>query len=92
MASPHASGVAALIVSAHGGASYGGFGLAPTKVEKHLYRTAAKTACPTPRLQTYTDEGRSEERNAYCDGGERFNGFYGHGIVDAYRAVTTPLR
>ncbi|MGH3713645.1 MAG: S8 family serine peptidase [Micromonosporaceae bacterium] len=92
MAAPHASGVASLIVSAHGSASGSGFGLAPSKVEKHLYKTADTHACPTPRLQTYTNEGRSPEFNAYCEGGEKFNGFYGYGIVDAYAAVTTPLR
>ncbi|MGH3738709.1 MAG: S8 family peptidase, partial [Micromonosporaceae bacterium] len=92
MASPHASGVAALIASAHGSGSGAGFGLAPSKLEKHLYRTAAKHACPTPRLQSYTREGRPAEFDAYCDGGEKFNGFYGYGIVDAYAAVTTPLK
>ncbi len=92
MASPHASGVAALIVSAHGSASGGGFGLAANKVERHLYQTADEHACPSPRLQTYTNEGRPAEFNAYCDGGEKFNGFYGYGIVDAYAAVTTDLK
>ncbi len=91
MASPHAAGVAALIVSEHGAAKAGGYGLAPDKVEDHLYRTAAEHACPSPRLQTYTNEGRPAEFNAYCSGGKGFNGFYGNGIVDAYAAVTTNL-
>jgi lantibiotic leader peptide-processing serine protease len=94
MASPHVSGVAALIISKYGkrDARRGGLTMDPDKVESHLYRTAAKTACPQPRLVSYANEGRSPEWDAYCDGGKNFNGFYGHGIVDAYAAVTTPLR
>ncbi|MEV6811507.1 S8 family serine peptidase [Micromonospora sp. NPDC051296] len=93
MAAPHASGVAALIVSRYGKPQgRGGFGLAPDLVEKHLLRTAAERACPEPRLQTYTNEGRPAEFDAYCAGSVDFNGFYGHGIIDAYAAVTAPLR
>jgi subtilisin family serine protease len=87
MASPHVSGVAALIVSEHGHRDRSGLGLSPWTTERILYRTAAKHACPEPRLQTYTNEGRSAEFNAYCAGDERFNAFYGYGIVDAYAAV-----
>jgi hypothetical protein len=32
--------------------------------------------------------GRSAEFNALCEGTTEFNGFYGHGIVDAYATVT----
>ncbi|TCB99006.1 serine protease [Micromonospora zingiberis] len=93
MAAPHASGVAALIVSRYGKPQgRGGFGLAPDVVERQLLRTAAERACPEPRLQTYTNEGRPAEFDAYCAGSANFNGFYGHGIIDAYAAVTTPLR
>ena len=94
MAAPHAAGVAALIVSRFGfyDKRRGGLMLAPEKVEAHIYRTAAKRACPDPRLQTYTDEERSAEFNAYCAGNRQFNGFYGYGVVDAYAAVSTPLR
>lgn len=93
MASPHVSGVAALIVSRYGkrDGRRGGLTLNPDKVERHLYRTAADTACPEPRLVSYANEGRSPEWDAYCDGGTSFNGFYGHGIVDAFAAVTRPL-
>ena len=35
------------------------------------------------------DEGRPTEFNALCEGTTEFNGFYGHGIVDAYSAVTS---
>jgi subtilisin family serine protease len=91
MASPHAAGVAGLIVSrygrpdpAHGGTT----GLDPDVVESILLRTAAEHACPVPALQTYTNEGRPDEYNALCVGNTHFNGFYGHGIIDAYAAVT----
>ncbi|MET9271237.1 S8 family serine peptidase [Kribbella sp. NPDC003557] len=88
MASPHATGVAALIVSQYGKKSHGDFGLSPDKVGKILMNTAQARACPNPPLQTYTNEGRPAEFNALCEGTRDFNGFYGHGIVDAYAAVT----
>jgi lantibiotic leader peptide-processing serine protease len=93
MASPHATGVAALIVSRFGHqdpSRHGELTLAPWKVESMLFRTAANHACPDPPLQTYTNEGRSPEFNALCVGSPDFNGFYGHGIVDAFAAVTEP--
>ena len=37
------------------------------------------------------NEGRPAEFNALCEGDLEFNGFYGHGIVDAYAAVTEKL-
>jgi subtilisin family serine protease len=88
MAAPHASGVAALVVAAHGsGSSVEDFGLAPAQTRSVLMETATDHACPTPALQTYTDEGRSEEFNALCVGTADFNGFYGDGIVNALGAV-----
>jgi subtilisin family serine protease len=93
MASPHASGVAALIVSRYGKKQgRDGFGMSPDLVEQHLYRTAAEHACPEPRLQTYTNEGRGPEYDAYCAGSLNFNGFYGYGVIDAYAAVNSPLK
>lgn len=88
MASPHVTGVAALIVSQFGKKSHGDFGMDPDKVGQILMNTAQARACPTPPLQTYLNEGRAEEFNALCEGTRNFNGFYGHGIVDAYAAVT----
>ncbi|TDD29774.1 serine protease [Kribbella turkmenica] len=88
MASPHATGVAALIVSEYGKKKGRDFGMNPDKVGRILMDTAQPRACPNPPLQTYTNEGRSEEFNALCEGTRNFNGFYGHGIVDAYAAVT----
>ena len=50
--------------------------------------TATRTPCPEPRLLDYTNVGRPPEFNAFCDGDVDFNGFYGHGIVNALRAVS----
>jgi subtilisin family serine protease len=88
MASPHASGVAALIVSEYGRGGKGGFSYSPDKVRKILLGTAQERACPNPPLVTYLNEGRTPEWNALCEGTRSFNGFYGHGIVDAWAAVT----
>jgi subtilisin family serine protease len=89
MASPHVSGVAALIASRYGHYDWrnGGKTIDPDVLERQLYRTAAEHACPTPRLQSYVNVGRSTEFDATCVGGKNFNGFYGYGIVDAYAAV-----
>ncbi|MFI7542930.1 S8 family serine peptidase [Actinoplanes sp. NPDC049599] len=89
MASPHAAGVAALIVSKYGHRDWwrGGVTMSPYLVEQRLYRTATETACPEPRLRSYTQEGFPASFDAYCAGPKKFNSFYGHGIVDAYAAV-----
>ncbi|MEO7980053.1 MAG: S8 family serine peptidase, partial [Sporichthyaceae bacterium] len=90
MASPHVTGVAALIVSQFGtrDGRRGGLRLAPRKTERILVGSAAAHACPTPPLQSYQLEARPAEFDALCEGGTEFNGFYGAGIVDAYAAVT----
>jgi subtilisin family serine protease len=89
MASPHAAGVGALIVSRYGHPDLrrGGLTMSPDLVERQLYRTAAEHACPDPRLQSYVQEGRDTSFDALCSGDTQFNGFYGYGIVDAYAAV-----
>ena len=89
MASPHAVGVAALIVSEYGhrDRKHGGLTLDPDKVERILLGSASDHACPKPRLFSYADVGRGPEYDAFCDGSTRFNGFYGNGIVNAYAAV-----
>src|SRR5215211_6146700 len=89
MASPHAVGVASLIVSAYGTADpvHGGLTLSPDTVESILENTATNHACPTPRLVDYTIVGRPASWNAFCEGGSGFNDFYGHGIVNALAAV-----
>ncbi|CCH28536.1 S8 family serine peptidase [Actinosynnema sp. NPDC047251] len=91
MAAPHAAGVAALVVSQYGKkdkAHPGTLTLPPDKVEKVLIKTATPRACPVPRTVSYENVGRSAEFTATCTGDTKFNGFYGHGIVDAYGAVT----
>jgi subtilisin family serine protease len=91
MASPHATGVSALIVSRYGVKDprhKGSLRLAPWKTESILIQSAAEHACPVPPLYDYTIVGRPAEFNALCEGDATFNGFYGHGIVDAYAAVT----
>ena len=93
MAAPHATGVAALIVSRFGikDNKLGGLRLFPHKTEFVLLETASEHACPNPPLQSYANEGRPAEFDALCEGDLEFNGFYGSGIVDAYAAVTEKL-
>ncbi len=87
MAAPHATGVAALIVSRYGKGDRkrGGKTLRPSVTEWYLRNSARDTACPEPRLVTYPD--RDETYNAVCEGTPERNGFYGDGIVDAAAAV-----
>jgi subtilisin family serine protease len=88
MASPHAAGVAALIVDAHGRSGRGGSkSLNPDTVQRILERTATDHACPAGGTEIYTDEGRPPDFNAVCQGTTADNGLYGEGIVSATRAV-----
>jgi lantibiotic leader peptide-processing serine protease len=91
MASPHAAGVAALIVSRRGrrDAVHGGRTLRPRIVERLLARTALDVPCPEPRTYVYPPAPELDlpELQATCEGSPAFNGFYGHGIVNALRAV-----
>ena len=91
MASPHATGVSALAVSRFGVKDprhKGELRLAPWKTEFVLTEGAAEHACPVPPLFSYANVGRPAEFDALCEGTTEFNGFYGHGIVDAYATVT----
>ncbi|MGI8697920.1 MAG: S8 family peptidase [Mycobacteriales bacterium] len=92
MAAPHAAGVAALIVSqfGHQDAVHGGLTMAVDQVQHVLYQSAVEHACPQPRLFHYKrirDDGSIGRETAYCAGPTSDNGFYGHGIVNAYAAV-----
>jgi lantibiotic leader peptide-processing serine protease len=89
MASPHAAGVAALIVSKYGTRDtvHGGATLSPATVESILTSTASDHACPVPPTVDYTIVGRPASWNATCTGTPSFNDFYGHGIVNALAAV-----
>lgn len=83
MASPHAVGVLALIVGAH----KHGRKLSPDAAQRILEQSATEHACPTPRLHSYADKLRPPSYDALCEGTSQFNGFYGHGIADALRAI-----
>ena len=92
MASPHAVGVAALIVAQYGARDKrnGGLTMRPDKVERILKRTATDQACPAQEPFTYpwTPAPAPEDYTATCEGSPQFNGFYGEGIVDALAAVS----
>jgi len=91
MASPHAVGVAALIVAEYGRRDRrnGGLTMRPDRVERVLKRTATDTPCPAQNPLTYpwTPGPAPEDYTATCEGSPQFNGFYGEGIVDALAAV-----
>jgi subtilisin family serine protease len=90
MASPHAAGVAALAVSAHGyrdTVPQRGLTMEPDAVAALMAATAIDHACPAGGVQSYTQEGRSAEFTATCVGTPEFNGFYGAGIVNALGVV-----
>ncbi len=88
MASPHAAGVAALVVASRGKRDQvnGGLTLSPDVVEKVLKRTAQDHACPDPPVFTYPDPDLTPDYTATCEGNADFNGFYGEGWVDAFAA------
>ena len=77
MASPHAAGVAALIVSQYGK-------MPPGKVQAMMAQTADALPCPTNPF----DPSGTGSYLATCEGGNGYNGFYGHGQVNALSAVT----
>ena len=87
MATPHAVGVIALIVSQYGHHDgRRGLTLSPAKVEKILFETATATPCPLSGEVDYVPYGRTWVNQ--CAGDIDFNAFYGHGIVNALSAVT----
>jgi lantibiotic leader peptide-processing serine protease len=75
MSAAHVSGVAALVISRFGDADTPQNGkLRPGQVAAIIEQTADPTPCP-PDPTT-------------CQGGEGYNGWFGHGRVNAFRAVT----
>ena len=92
MASPHAAGVAALIVSRYGLPDFfrGGKYLPPRVVESLLAKSAVDTACPVPAAFTYTrnlPSGATVTATHTCEGSTANNGFYGAGVVNARKAI-----
>jgi subtilisin family serine protease len=92
MAAPHATGVAAILVGRFGepgrfreGAGRDELTMPPADVERLLYASAVKKACPSPRRYVYRYE-QAKERHT-CEGGKARNGFYGRGVVNAARAA-----
>jgi subtilisin family serine protease len=94
MASPHAAGVAALIVSEYGKrdpAHPGTLTLDPDVTQAILLGTATDTACPVPAEFTYRRVSATAGESvttATCAGPADDNGFYGEGIVNAQTAVS----
>ncbi len=88
MASPHAVGVAALIVSEFGKGQRHGSGrtMDPAKVERILRDSATDVACPAPVI-SYINVGRPASFDAPCVGTAERNSIYGDGIVNALAAV-----
>ena len=93
MASPHAAGVAALIVSQFGSGSGAEFGLDPDIVEAILMETASDHACPSESsAELYPDlvglDPNVPFEDQVCVGTAAFNSWYGDGIVNAMAAVS----
>jgi lantibiotic leader peptide-processing serine protease len=93
MASPHAAGVAALIVSEYGSGVGAGFGLPPRQVERILRRTATNHACPSvSSAELYPDlvglDPNVPFEDQVCVGTADYNSWYGDGIVNALAAVS----
>ncbi len=92
MAAPHATGVAALIVSRFGQpdpAHPDGLTLEPVQVEWRLRSRATARQCPNGGTLDYPD--LPPQFTAVCQGKARRNGFYGDGIVAARQSLV-PMR
>ena len=77
MATPHVAGVAALIISELGK-------LSPGALQARINRTADPVPCPSNPF----DPGGNGGFLATCDGGAGYNGFFGHGQVNALSAIS----
>lgn len=75
MATPHVTGVAALLKSANPSAT-------PKQLTRMLTSQASGLACPADY-----DLNGTGAQDAFCSGYEGYNGFYGHGLVNALTAV-----
>jgi subtilisin family serine protease len=94
MASPHVAGVAALVISRYGSlAGPGDATMRTGQVAQYVQQTADPQACPSflPTAPIdYAELGASVSNGAppVCTGGTGYNSWYGHGQVNAFRAVT----
>ena len=99
MASPHAAGVAALIISQFGDLDNPQNGkMRPGSVEAYMQGTADSQPCPT-ELPLRGAPGTSLQNTPFsaitrpdgspqeCQGGEGHNSWYGAGQINALRAV-----
>jgi subtilisin family serine protease len=77
MAAPHVTGVAALLASTH-------LGDTPAQLTKLLNQQATPVQCPSDY-----DLNDTGVQDAYCSGYTSYNGFYGHGMVNALAAVSS---
>jgi subtilisin family serine protease len=90
MASPHAAGVAALIISRYGDSKNAQNGkMRPSQVAAYMQQTADPQACPTTLPAGYLSfTGVNSGAVQQCQGGPGYNSWYGNGQVDALNAVT----
>jgi subtilisin family serine protease len=80
MAAPHVTGVAALILSAPGR------DLSPGALAAKVQQATNPLACPSD-MSIYAPFPQSNGEPQSCQGGATHNSFYGHGEVDALKAV-----
>jgi subtilisin family serine protease len=90
MASPHAAGVIALILSRHDSDD-----LSPAQALSRLTSTSDPLACPPdPYYPAFLSPNMPrvpatvERRPAHCEGTAAYNSFYGYGLINALRAVS----
>jgi subtilisin family serine protease len=91
MASPHAAGVAALIVSVFGNAGSPQNGkMRPEQVAAFMQQTTDPQPCPTALPAGYEAIGTGTQTGLFypCQGGPAYNSWYGNGRIDALNAVT----
>jgi lantibiotic leader peptide-processing serine protease len=86
MAAPHATGVAAILISRFGKPGKGGLTMPPADVQRLLYSTATQKACPSPREYAYKIDLVVNEVHK-CEGPKSRNGFYGQGLISAVGAA-----
>lgn len=79
MAAPHATGVAALILSAHGD-------MKPGPLSAALQKSTDALTCPAD-LSIYAPFPQNSGAPQTCQGGSGHNSWYGSGEVDALKAV-----